>query len=359
MQLSTDARKELRAILLDAYPGVASFAMVLELNGRNFEDYIEGGGRREKYTSVIIAAEAGNWVDRLISAVYDDQEGNVPTQAALHGLANQIQTEQSAPESPLRPGMLFASAFSDAADNARTLAFQRMVRRGQSDIDIRSYLAAIARVGNALCTVEWDGQHQGTGFLLGYRTIITNQHVINDMPTDTTTGLTARFGYVINENGQVRNGTPVDFDDDWLVFSRPPDPSDEADASDVAPAPQNLDYSIVRLAQAPAGHAPVSLSRLGTPKVNNDMTIIQHPNGAPQKLSLGRLSDITGANRRLRYDANTKKGSSGSPVCDHSGLLIGLHHTGDPNFSRMASYNQAVMFALIAQDIEDNNIELI
>ncbi len=359
MRLSNDARRQLHAILLDAYPGIASFALVLEINGRNFEDYAEGGGRREKYIKVIVRAEAGNWVEDLIGAVYDDQDGNEPTQSALQTLAEQIRAESDSPISPLTPGTHIAPAFSDEADEARQSAFERMVRRGQSDADLRAYISALTGFADAACAVEWDGQHQGTGFLIGPRTIITNQHVIDPMPRDSADGLSARFGYALDPNGQVQNGTSVGFDTGWHVFSRPPDPSDEDDGPDAIPSDENLDYAIVRLEAAPDGVAPLPLSPLGEASQGNDITIVHHPNGAPLRISKGRLTAITGENRRLRYDANTKKGSSGGLVCDHAGRWIGLHHTGDPNFSRMASYNQAIMFSLIVRDIEDNAIEII
>lgn len=81
------------------------------------------------------------------------------------------------------------------------------------------------------------------------------------------------------------------------------------------------------------------------------MTLIQHPAGAPRQISFGHVLSYGGANLRLRYSANTKRGSSGSPVLNGRGRLIALHHAGDPNFAQMAKYNQGIPIGLIANDI--------
>ncbi|MEO0959669.1 MAG: hypothetical protein AAFY66_14595, partial [Pseudomonadota bacterium] len=61
---------------------------------------------------------------------------------------------------------------------------------------------------------------------------------------------------------------------------------------------------------------------------------------------------LGGQNLRVRYSANTKKGSSGAAVLNHKGALVAIHHAGDPNFAaELADYNQGIPIALIAADL--------
>ena len=44
----------------------------------------------------------------------------------------------------------------------------------------------------------------------------------------------------------------------------------------------------------------------------------------------------------MRYRTNTEHGSSGSPCFDGDWALTALHHSGDPDFSRSADYNEGI-----------------
>jgi len=85
--------------------------------------------------------------------------------------------------------------------------------------------------------------------------------------------------------------------------------------------------------------------------VGNHVTLIQYPAGSPRQMSFGHILSYGDAHLRMRYSANTKSGSSGSPVVNSKGHLIALHHAGDPNFAQMAKYNQGIPIKLIQDDI--------
>ena len=359
MRLSVAARLKLFNTLTDAYQGFASFALVLDLMGKNVEDLTTGGTREQKIMEVIKEAEARNFVEDLISAVHSHQSGNSPTQAALEELLKEIEEGAGVASTGIKQGSLFVKAYTDDSDEKLGEALQREVRRGQPDAEVLVFSKRLDRVTGAVCSIEWSGEHQGTGFLIGSRTLITNRHVIAAMEGEPVEELSARFGFARGEGQIIHNGKRVPFGADWKIASRPHDLTDTIDGPDDAPEPENLDYAIVRLAHAPEGVIPVSLTDLGKVAKGNDVVLIQHPSGAPKKISFGRITAIAGENRRLRYDANTKPGSSGSPVIDHNGELIGLHHAGDPNFDQMAKYNQAIPLHLIAADLDAKNVEVI
>jgi hypothetical protein len=360
MKLSVGARKDLFQVLMDAYPSSASLAVVLTLMDKNIEDLTNVSGERpSKYLDVIMNAEARNWVDDLIGALWDHQEGNDPVRTNLEKIAGRIKQEQAASARPMNTHKLFDHAYSDEADQKLEDALQRTVRRGQPDEEVVRFFNRILNVSKAVCSVEWSHEHQGTGFLIAPRTLITNRHVIAPMNGHPSGEFTARFGFERGEGAIIRDGFRTGFENDWLVFSRPHDPVDETERPNAPPRPENLDYAIVRLKDQPDGIEPVALDEIGTTAKGNDILLIQHPAGAPKKVSFGRITEIAGEDRRQRYDANTKAGSSGSPVLDHTGRLVGLHHAGDPNFERLATYNQAIPLSLIKADMDANNVEVI
>jgi V8-like Glu-specific endopeptidase len=78
--------------------------------------------------------------------------------------------------------------------------------------------------------------------------------------------------------------------------------------------------------------------------------VLGHPDREPMAISMGRVLDHAANGVRLRHDAYTLGGSSGSPVFDANFQLVALHHAGDPA-AGPAQYNQAIPMTLIRADI--------
>src|SRR5262249_22647698 len=151
----------------------------------------------------------------------------------------------------------------------------------------------------------------------------------------------------------------------WLVahakYSRV-DPGDQGGE----PQLNELDYALIRLA-SPVGDSPgqtgtakrgwVSVS--ATPPVvqpNDILFIVQHPNGEPLKLAVGAVLERNRSGTRVRYDANTQPGSSGSPCFDAKLDLIALHHAGDPAWKHPPRYNQGIPIERIVDQLADRRI---
>ena len=136
------------------------------------------------------------------------------------------------------------------------------------------------------------------------------------------------------------------------------------------PAPDELDYAIVRLDGTP-GNDPVGAKAspnspprgwIGVSEkpfafnAQAPLMVLQHPDAAPLKLAL-EMNGIIGlnANRtRVRYTVNTEGGSSGSPCFSTDFQLVALHHAGDPNFAagHKPTFNQGIPFDAIVALLE-------
>jgi hypothetical protein len=337
MALTIAQRKRLHAALLDAYPASGELALMLGLlNGRVYYDFTAPATRRVEYFNLIVQINAQGWIADFVAGAAEDR----PDHAGLQALAGEL----AAGPTP--------RAFTDNDDESKQSALQRIVREGQPDDDAAHLMDAIARASAAVCVIDWNEQPQGTGFLVGPDLVLTNWHVANPLEGRVLAGLSVRFGFRRDLDGAVASGVRYGFAADWLVRSRAYDSTDESLDPDDVPDPLALDYALIRLASAPAGTVPLMLDpATPLPATGTDLVMIQHPSGAPQKISFGRVTAHAGAGRRLRYDVNTKPGSSGSPILNHRGELVGLHHAGDPNFAQLAQYNQGIPIALIAADI--------
>ena len=80
----------------------------------------------------------------------------------------------------------------------------------------------------------------------------------------------------------------------------------------------------------------------------------------PLKVAIDSNGITRVLDNRYRYSTNTEAGSSGSPVFNGALQLIALHHAGDPDFERLAHYNQGVPIHKIVSAIKHKtNIEIL
>ena len=87
---------------------------------------------------------------------------------------------------------------------------------------------------------------------------------------------------------------------------------------------------------------------------NTEIFVLQYPGGGDLKISSGKILEIE--NGIIHHDANTLKGSSGSPLIkrknnNYSNFIIGIHFAGVEN-----QYNLAIPFDIIIKDIKDQII---
>lgn len=195
---------------------------------------------------------------------------------------------------------------------------------------------AILRFTRQLCRVDIDGDPIGTGFLVGPHMVLTSWHVVADLITQAKPrkGSARDLRLVFDDDGAVAAVTysPVD---DWLFAHEPgldnertavPERLNPLDA-DVS---QAKDYAVIELSSCP-GYERGWVDFTDIPEFSHGTlkgcTVLQHPNGQPQRLAPGMITGLRDGSggTRLLYTANTGKGSSGGLVVDHRYRVVGLH----------------------------------
>lgn len=252
-------------------------------------------------------------------------------------------------------------------------SLEKLVRARTPFQDLLQWSARLAGIGRAVCRIEDPTRSpaaRGTGFLVGPDLVLTNRHVVAGY-LDGKAGfdparLLCRFDHAVI-GGDVAAGMEAALATQWCVADRPHSRSDSQGSG--APGPEDLDYALLRLA-SDIGNAPapgggkrgfIPLRNSADWPVKGDLLFIaQHPGGAPLKLGHGEVLEARaeGLERRLRYDANTEGGSSGSPCLNVSLDLVGLHHAGDPLYDGegLARYNQGIPIRLVADDLAAKGI---
>jgi AAA+ ATPase superfamily predicted ATPase len=205
------------------------------------------------------------------------------------------------------------------------------------------FLEKGGQVTRAVCRVERAAdQPLGTGFLIGPDLVLTNHHVV---PSDEVAEETqVRFGYRLDQTGQLTQGETHQVK---RALSRSPENA--------------LDYVVLQLDTAPGenpeiGHLYPAAQEL---KRDSRLYIIQHPSGDPQKVVLqgNRITYVADNHHRVQYLTNTKRGSSGSPVCNENWEVVALHHSGGPLPSSPETShirgNEGIPMLAILPEIED------
>ncbi|HSV46363.1 MAG TPA: serine protease [Ramlibacter sp.] len=312
-------------------------------------------------TAVVQKAQMQAFTDELVLAVAAWR----PHDLALSDVMRELT---------LMPGQgqtLAVSASARGAASSEREALEGLVRGAQAFADIDQFLADLAATSSRVCRVEDLGlpgaapTAWGTGFLVGDDLVLTNKHVHDLLPKDGKR-IGCRFDYrSLAGSAAVREGTVVKAaSNGWWVASRDYAESDVT-AGGAPPTPEQLDYALLRLAE-PVGRFPNGQSdelragkarghfaldaNAGAPAPGSDTFVLQHPEGGPMKLAVGRVLDGAPAHR-VRHDAPTQGGSSGSPCFNHKLELVALHHATDPGNPATPAFNQAVPIALIAKDL--------
>ena len=166
-----------------------------------------------------------------------------------------------------------------------------------------------------------NGTRLGTGFMVSPQIMMTNNHVLGDISE--TGNATLEFDFYRREDGTTG---PV------IRFRLLPNLFFVTDSP--------LDFTLVAVEATGAdginvrtrGWFPL-IGPSGKALVGERVSIIQHPNGDPQKVTLhdNEVEDVDSENDFLHYKTDTMGGSSGSPVLNINWDLVALHHAAVGN----------------------------
>lgn len=249
-------------------------------------------------------------------------------------------------------------------DNPTGKPLEEIIQENAQFINAADFAQRLPVLMGQVCWVDIPGGG-GTGFLVGKDLVLTNDHVIERIRNGDAArqDVSCIFDYKETTDGakleKKKLPTVKLFDDaqKWLVDRSPTSQFDWDPTLGDAPETE-LDYALLRLAE-PIGDLPVggstadsqaSAQKRGWIDVHvqpaplttgNQVFLLQHPKGEPLRLTIGAVKAFNGQKRtRMRYDANSKDGSSGSPCFNADLQLVALHHAYDPAFPR--KWNQAV-----------------
>jgi hypothetical protein len=275
-----------------------------------------------------------------LGRLLDRLQAEYPDSPYIHALAQRLQALQPSPA----PGQ-------DVDRNLQWL----ITRSGfQSPLLLAD---RIIGASSQVCRIQYPvafGVAQGTGFLVGENLVLTAGHVmdgvLNGKAASNQVQLTFGFAESPASRAEVRN---VGLAADWCVAHQPHSAADLTADSTNVPAATELDFALLRLAE-PVGNERhwVSLKDVPSGAPSPELlTVLQHPRG--QVLSLAFGAPVTPATpHRLRYRANTLKGSSGGLVLDEQMRPVALHHAGDPEGPLRPRYNQGIPLNEIALAME-------
>lgn len=190
-------------------------------------------------------------------------------------------------------------------------------------------------ISKAICKVQGPTS-VGTGFRIGPNTLVTNNHVLSTQ--DIAARAMAVFNFEEELGGGMRATSSYELDSESFV-------------TDV-----DLDCTMIRIKESPtlprlSTWGALDFRRDAVPRVNDPMTIIQHPLGAPKKIGILGNTVMQVETPYVYYTTDTMRGSSGSPVLDTNWQVVALHRAAGKWSKDEERYlnNQGVLFSEICK----------
>lgn len=228
------------------------------------------------------------------------------------------ETEPGAQTAPLPPG-LSPEILAEKLESLKS--------KEKADWLPVSFLEQGLQAARAVGRVEHQGSQVGTAFLVAPDLVLTNAHVVGQLPDLRQSG--ARFSVGLRDEPQ------------WRYFA------EQVQSSPI----DQLDFTLLRLSEPLHGAPPVALSA-ETAYADQPANILQFPSGVGglMQVALRYNAIVYVEPRRLYYVTDTRGGSSGSPVFDDGWRVIALHRGGVADGGRrgVKDANHGVPIAAIA-----------
>jgi hypothetical protein len=311
--------------------------------GKTFNDRLQ---------ELINQARMNDWLVDLVATARERR----PKNTAIAGIAGDLGLTISGPR----------------VDNPTGRPLEELIQANARFINPAIFHERLPALEGQVCRIDIPGGG-GTGFLVGHDLVLTNQHVIDRVTRGQARwqDVRCRFDYRQPIDGSTlerKKPTEVGLAQQWLVDSRPPSEYDWNPTLGEA-EPEEVDSALIRLAD-PIGDLPLGgasadpdaeprrwITAAAEPPpmtAGNQVFLLQHPEGEPLQLAIGTVTEFNATGTRVRYDANSKDGSSGSPCLDADLQLVALHHAHDPAYP--PDWNQAIPLAAIQKVWRDHGV---
>ena len=175
-------------------------------------------------------------------------------------------------------------------------------------------VAALERPVAKLLFMQNGAPHTCTGFLIGSGQLMTNHHCVSTQEICETT--LAIFGYQHDPGGLLHFGEQFECEkvDEKTSFE--------------------LDFAILDIKGSPSTLWGTLELVAADPEAAGPLFVVQHPAGQPKQISRINCAvdlvpvDGRGTETDFTHSCDTVGGSSGAPVFNSAGQIVGLHHYG-------------------------------
>ncbi len=385
MILQNNQKQRLREGLGDAFSLSDLEILVSDFLGQDMEDIVVDGPKKTRIHKLLGWTEhRGNTIQLLDGALK-----RRPKNGSLLLLAEELgMSSASTVDGPMFidiaevskgagnwakpdtvPPSLIAAKDKDESPKRQ---LQRVVQELGSWINPKLFGENLSLMEGRVCRVVV-GSTGGTGFLVAPDLVMTNYHVIAPILKNK---FSVQDSYCLFDYHELADGTElpgerVRFATEWLQAKSPASASDNI-VNGPDPKDNECDFAILKLVESigsrPIGPPTADANAedrgwvtIGDPpppgQAGAEVLLLQHPRKKHMRLTFGRVLGFNEKGNRLRHDANTLVGSSGSPCFNADLELIALHHAGDPDFDpeHRPEYNQAVPLAPILTELKGND----
>ncbi|MCX5241128.1 serine protease [Streptomyces prunicolor] len=263
---------------------------------RDTVDQREDIRRRQVETGTPFAADSEEQLRARVERLVDKREVDAGELASVPSGAG-----------PVRPAIVFERILG-AANELQSVNF---LARG----------ARAARAVARISVVDGGGRPgwRGTGFLVGERLLLTNNHVLPDVAA--ATGSFAEFDLESDIDGVLQRGDRYDLAPDELFVTDPA-----------------LDYTLVAVGVGADGKRPGAtygrlrlIAQQGKIVIGEPVNIVGHPDARPKEVAVRANELLNQLPQFLHYRTDTRPGNSGSPVFNDQWEVVALHHASVPD----------------------------